>query len=79
MGKPCKKEDLNNMEKRLVMELFVENDITMSHLLEFISGKFIDAKISQQAIRESLTTESHSQRKSSVHSKNASSTIEGRR
>ncbi|CDW88794.1 UNKNOWN [Stylonychia lemnae] len=36
------KEDLYSSDKKRTLELFVENDNTLSHLLEFISGKLID-------------------------------------
>ena len=41
--KPKHKDSFSSFEKRKVMELFVENDETLSHLLEFISNKFIEA------------------------------------
>ena len=36
------KEDLYPSEKKHIIELFVENDNTLSYLLEFISSKLID-------------------------------------
>lgn len=37
------KDDLQPNEKKQIMELFVENDNTLSHLLEFISSKLVDS------------------------------------
>jgi hypothetical protein len=36
------KDDLQPGEKKRILELFVENDNTLSHLLEFISSKLVD-------------------------------------
>lgn len=36
------KEQLQANDKKRILELFVENDNTLSHLLEFISGKLIE-------------------------------------
>lgn len=38
------KEDLYATDKKRIIELFVENDNTLSHLLEFISSKLIDSE-----------------------------------
>jgi hypothetical protein len=37
------KDDLQPQEKKQILELFVENDNTLSHLLEFISSKLVDS------------------------------------
>lgn len=37
-----KKEEMQKAEKKRVIELFVENDTTLAHLLEFISNKLLD-------------------------------------
>lgn len=36
------KDQLQPSDKKRIMELFVENDNTLSHLLEFISSKLVD-------------------------------------
>jgi predicted AlkP superfamily phosphohydrolase/phosphomutase len=36
------KEQLQPGDKKRILELFVENDNTLSHLLEFISSKLVD-------------------------------------
>lgn len=36
------KDNLYGSDKKRILELFVENDHTLSHLLEFISSKLID-------------------------------------
>ena len=36
------KDDLLPADKKRILELFVENDNTLSHLLEFISSKLVD-------------------------------------
>lgn len=37
------KDQLQPQEKKQILELFVENDNTLSHLLEFISSKLVDS------------------------------------
>jgi hypothetical protein len=37
------KDQLQPAEKKRILELFVENDNTLSHLLEFISSKLVDS------------------------------------
>jgi len=41
--KSINKETLYPSDKKRILELFVENDNTLSHLLEFISSKLIDS------------------------------------
>jgi pantothenate synthetase len=36
------KDTLQAGDKKRILELFVENDNTLSHLLEFISSKLVD-------------------------------------
>ena len=49
------KEDLQKAEKKKILELFVENDNTLSHLLEFISNKLMPQAFAPQSQMDSTS------------------------
>lgn len=51
------KDALYPSDKKRVLELFVENDNTLSHLLEFISNKLVDNSMNTNTYSDSHTSQ----------------------